>query len=114
MVDPAADEVYFTPLYYVMAYFSRYLRPGDSIVQVATANPGLNPDDFHATADLSRDRKRLVVIAFNKSGRPVSYTIQIGDSHAPVMIPGNAIQTLRFATGEFGTDRTGRKGAVVP
>ena len=28
IVDPEADEVYFTPLYYTLAHFSRYIRPG--------------------------------------------------------------------------------------
>jgi glucosylceramidase len=28
IVDPEQDEVYFTPLYYTLAHFSRYIRPG--------------------------------------------------------------------------------------
>ncbi|MDP2159591.1 MAG: glycosyl hydrolase family 30, partial [Flavobacterium sp.] len=28
IVDPEKDEVYFTPLYYVMAHFSKFMRPG--------------------------------------------------------------------------------------
>ncbi len=113
MVDTAAEEVYFTPLYYVMAHFSHYLQPGDSIVQVKTSAPGLKADDFHATAALSKDKRSLVVIAFNKSGCPVSYTLQVGDSHASVTIPENAIQTLRFSTGALRTGRSGRAGGVV-
>ena len=27
MSDPETDEVYFTPLYYTMAHFSKYIRP---------------------------------------------------------------------------------------
>ena len=28
IVDPEKDEVYFTPLYYTMAHFSKFIRPG--------------------------------------------------------------------------------------
>ncbi len=28
IVDPEKDEIYFTPLYYTMAHFSKYIRPG--------------------------------------------------------------------------------------
>jgi len=49
IVDPGLDEVYFTPLYYVMAQFSRYIRPGairighsqsdDELLLTAVQNP---------------------------------------------------------------------------
>ena len=29
IVDPQADEVYYTPLYYIMAHFSKYIRPSN-------------------------------------------------------------------------------------
>ena len=96
MVDTATQEVHVTPLYYVMAHFSRYLQPGDRIVGVTTTAPGLDTDAFHATAALAKDGRHLVVIAFNASRRPVSYAIQVGDTQASVVIPENALQTLRF------------------
>jgi glucosylceramidase len=96
MVDTATQEVYVTPLYDVMAHFSRYLQPGDRIVQVATATPGLADDAFHVTAALSRDRKHLVVIAFNASQQALNYTIQVSNRQAPVRIPANTLQSLRF------------------
>ena len=100
MVDRTTGEVHFTPLYYVMAHFSRYLRPGDSIVEVSTSAPGLDADDFHATAAISKDKKSLVVISFNTSSQTIPYQIRVGDTFAPVVIPGNAIQTLRFSLAE--------------
>ena len=96
MVDTGSGDVYITPLFYIMAHFSRYLHAGDSIVQVDTAAPGLGPDDFHVTAAVSQDKKTLTVIAFNKANQPVNYNIQVNGFHAPVTIPENAIQTLRF------------------
>jgi len=68
---------------YVMAHFSRYLHPGDSIVQVDTAAPGLGPDDFHATAAVSQDKKTLTVIAFSKAKHPSPTTSKWAASTPP-------------------------------
>jgi len=101
MVDTASEDVYLTPIYYVMAHFSRYLQPGDSVVQVATAAPGLGADDFHATAAVSKDKRHLTVIAFNKAKTAVTYNVQVGGQFAAVSIPANALQTLRFDLGKL-------------
>ena len=101
MVDTGTGECHVTPLYCVMAHFSRYLRPGDRIVKVETSAPGIPAGDFLATAAVSQSRKDLVVIAFNRSAKTVSYSIQVGGSSAPVTIPGNSIQTLRFKLAEL-------------
>lgn len=96
MIDTDSEDIYYTPLYYAMSHFSRYLQPGDHIVQVDTQAPGLGADDFHATAALSKDGKKLTVIAFNKAPKAVTYTLKVGAKHAAVEIPANALQTLRF------------------
>jgi glucosylceramidase len=96
MVDPATEEVHCTPLYYVMAHFSRYLQPGAQVVRTVTHAPGLPADAFHATAAVSADQRHLVVIAFNPSARPLRYRLLLGGRQATVAIPANAIQTLRI------------------
>ena len=32
IVDPDKDEVYFTPLYYTMAHFSKFIRPEAKVI----------------------------------------------------------------------------------
>ena len=96
MVDPVAGDVYATPVYFTIAHFSRYIRPGDRVVRTRVSAPGLGADDFHAAAIMSGDRSHLVVFAFNKSAAPVTYAIQVAGRHAMVTIPANALQTLRF------------------
>ena len=34
IVDPENDEIYFTPLYYIMAHFSKYIRPNAEIIDI--------------------------------------------------------------------------------
>jgi len=97
MVDVAGGNAYFTPIYYVMSHFSRYLRPGDRIVEATTSAPGLAPDDFHATAALGRDGAHVTVVAFSKAAKELRYGIELGAIHAEVVIPSNALQTIRIA-----------------
>jgi glucosylceramidase len=96
MADPATGDVHFTPLYYVMAHFSRYLQPGDRVVRTVVTGRGRANDAFRAVAAVSADGGHLTVIAFNPSPRPCAFRIQVGGRQAPVTIPANALQTLRF------------------
>ncbi len=113
MVDTESREVYFTPLYYVMAHFSRYLQPGDRIVKVQPSAHLPGSDGVMATAALSRNGRNLVVITFNPSPTPVAYSLQVGGYHAGVEIPGNGLQTLRFNMKHLGT-RPGRPRRTAP
>ena len=61
IVDPDADEVYFTPLYYVMAHFSKYIRPGAHIIGLENT-----VKDIQVTAAINPD-KSITVIVFNEN-----------------------------------------------
>lgn len=94
MVDTNTGETHITPLYYVLAHFSRYLQPGDRMVRVTTSPQGPGPDGLRATAALREDKKHLIVIAYNAAPRAVSYTLRVGAFCAPVVIPGQALQSF--------------------
>jgi len=74
IVDPESDEVYFTPLYYTMAHFSKFMRPGavkigctiDHKEVMATAVKNLdgsiaiavfNPTEFIQTIEIQMENK---------------------------------------------------------
>ena len=52
MIDTAKQEIYYTPIYYVLAQFSRTIRPGDRAIQTHRTLDGLDPDAF-AFAEVS-------------------------------------------------------------
>ena len=88
IVDPVADEVYFTPLYYTLAHFSRYIRPGavrigfehaDNTLQVTAAQ---NPDGS------------IAVIVFNPSEKEKHIVLSLGDKSTQLKISDQAIQTI--------------------
>jgi len=41
IVDPEKDEVYFTPLYYILAHFSKFIRPGAIRIGFENTDPSL-------------------------------------------------------------------------
>lgn len=95
LVDAAAGEVFYTPLYFVMSHFSRFIRPGARVLGVAA------PDGLIATAARNPDGTVAVVVA-NIAARPDqadavvdrAYRLRVGDFALDLKIPARAIQTL--------------------
>ena len=95
MIDTDTGQVYYTPVYYVLAQLSRTIRPGDVAIQASTVLDGLSDDDLHASASVS-DSGLLSVQVLNTTKQPIEYGLQIGAQFAEVTIPANAIQTVRI------------------
>lgn len=94
MIDTATQEIYYTPVYYILAQFSRTIRPGDVAVATLLEKPGLDPDALHACATLSPDGM-LSVQVLNTTWDPVQYDLRIGDRLARLRIEANSLQTVR-------------------
>ncbi len=95
MIDTETGEVYYTPIFYVLAQFSRTIRPGDRAVATATNLDGLDADALHASATIDDDGL-LTVQVLNTTKAPIDYALEIGDRHARPQIPANAVQTVRI------------------
>ena len=94
MIDTESGHVYYTPIYYVLAQFSRTIRPGDKAVHAEKYLDGLDGDALHASATINTD-KLLSVQLLNTTKQPIQYFLQIGSQHAVVEIPSNSLQTVR-------------------
>lgn len=88
IVDPEKDEVYFTPLYYVMAHFSKFMRPG--AVKIGCE---INNNDLMATAVLNPDGTIAIVI-FNPTDKKQQIEINFNNQKQYSSISGQALQTL--------------------
>jgi len=88
IVDPDKDEVYFTPLYYTMAHFSKYIRPGAVRIGFENTDPSLM-----VTAALNPDGSIAVVI-LNMNPKSKNLNLSIGDRSVEVLISAQAIQTI--------------------
>jgi glucosylceramidase len=95
MIDVESGHVYYTPIYYVLAQFSRTIRPGDKAVQTDKHLDGLDEDALHASATLNAENL-LSVQLLNTTKSPIVYALEIGDQHASVTIAANSVQTVRI------------------
>ena len=94
MIDVESGRIYYTPIYYVLAQFSRTIRPGDKAVQAYKHLENLDNDALHASATLNSDNL-LSVQLLNTTKKPIRYGLQIGTQHADIEIAANSLQTVR-------------------
>ena len=92
IVDLEKDEVYFTPIYYIMAHFSKYIRPEAEIIDVLKSD-----DDLMVTAAKNTDGSIAVVI-FNEEGETKNFKLTLGEKATSISISANAIQTILINT----------------
>ena len=97
MIDTTTQDVYYTPIYYVLAQFSRTIRPGDRAVQTHRMLDGLDADALHACATIN-DEELLSVQLLNTTEESIAYKLQIADRYAEITIPANSVQTVRVQT----------------
>ncbi|EAZ95806.1 glycosyl hydrolase, family 30 [Flavobacteria bacterium BAL38] len=88
IVDPEKDKVYFTPLYYTMAHFSKFMRPG--AVKIGCV---INSKDVVSTAVQNPDGSIAVAI-FNPSDTNYSVEIKLNNKTKTITIPSKALQTV--------------------
>lgn len=88
IVDPDADEVYFTPLYYTLAHFSKYIRPGAERIGF-----DLDDESLMATATQNPDGS-IAVIVLNQSEESKGFNISLAGKTSTLSISGQAIQTI--------------------
>ena len=88
IVDPEQDEVYFTPLFYTLSHFSRYIRPGAIRIGLA-----LSDNALMATAAQNPDGS-IAIILFNPTELTKTVAVNLGDQSTQVAINEKAIQTI--------------------
>ncbi len=94
MIHTETKEVYYTPVYDILAQFSRTIRPGDRALGTALDLNGLQPDALHACATLNPD-KLLSVQLLNTTGEDIAVSLQINDRFAGVTVGRNSLQTIQ-------------------
>ena len=92
IVDPATDEVYFTPLYYTMAHFSKYIRPEAQIIDLENSDK-----DLQVTAAKNIDGS-IAVVVFNEGKTKKSFKLSLGEKETLINIDAQALQTIIVST----------------
>ncbi len=87
-VNPLTDDVYYTPIYYTMAHFSKYIRPGAKVIDMDFA-----AENLLATAAKNPDGS-IAVVVLNPAEEARRYSLTIGGLSRAVEISPQALQTL--------------------
>nr|WP_299338394.1 glycoside hydrolase family 30 protein [Allomuricauda sp.] len=88
IVDPEKDEVYFTPLYYTLTHFSRFIRPGAVRIGFEKTD-----EDILVTAAENPDGT-IAMVVFNEGLTSKSFEIEMDESSQRIDINAQAIQTI--------------------
>ncbi|MBR8536987.1 glycoside hydrolase family 30 protein [Carboxylicivirga sediminis] len=88
--DTRTDELIFTPSYYYIGHFSKFIRPGAKRVSTTTSRSHINSTSFINTDGT------MVTVVMNDTEKAIIYKL-IVDQHETVMeIPAHGIQTLVY------------------
>lgn len=91
IVNTEKDEVYYTPLFYVMSHFSKFIRPGANVVDVKYED-----EDLMITATINQDNSITVVI-FNPAETSKALQLSLknnSNQSKPLIIGPKSIQTI--------------------
>ena len=86
--DTRSGELVYTPSYWYIGHFSRFLRPGAQRVGAASSRSNLL-----ATSFLNPDGS-LATVVMNPTDVAITYNYYVGTASTQVTIPAHAIQTL--------------------
>ncbi|QTD38480.1 glycoside hydrolase family 30 protein [Polaribacter batillariae] len=91
IVDPEKDEVYFTPLYYTMAHFSKYIRPEAKVIGLENSDK-----ELQVTAAKNKDGS-IAVVVFNEGQTKKNFKLQLNDKEIVININAQALQTIMLS-----------------
>ena len=88
--DTTSGELIYTPSYYYIGHFSKFIRPNAKRVSTAVSRSNLISTSF-----LNKDGK-MVTVVMNQSDKNITYNLIIASEKTVVEIPANGIQTLVY------------------
>ncbi|MFV5694763.1 glycoside hydrolase family 30 protein [Flavobacterium sp. LB3P122] len=88
--DTNSGELIYTPSYYYIGHFSKFIRPDAKRVSTAVSRSTLLSTSFLNT------NGKMVTVVMNKSDKKVTYNLIIASEKIVVVIPAHGIQTLVY------------------
>ena len=89
LINPNTDEVIYTPLYYLLSHFSKYIRPDAKRI----ASTGDQFKDFAYTAAKNVDGS-IALVVFNQKKEARNINIEIENQSYEISIAPYAMQTV--------------------
>lgn len=95
MINTETKEVYYTPVYYVLAQLSKTIRPGDRAVTTHKKAEGLDQDALHACATIN-DSNLLTIQLLNTTKEDIQLSLQIKEQYAEINSEANSLKTIQI------------------
>ncbi len=88
--DLNTGELIYTPSYYYIGHFSKFIRPGAHRIATSVSRSSLLSTSFRNTDG------QLVTVVMNRSAKTITYDLIVGKEKTTVTIPSHGIQTLVY------------------
>ncbi len=88
--DTRTGELIYTPSYFYIGHFSRFIKPGATRVNSVSSRSQL------LTTSFSNPDGSVVTVVMNSTGKDAKYFLSIGTQATETAIPAHSIQTLVY------------------
>ncbi|PJJ10766.1 glucosylceramidase [Flavobacterium sp. 1] len=88
--DTSTGELIYTPSYYYIGHFSKFIKPNAQRVSSAVSRTTLSSTSF-----INTDGK-VVTVVMNATDAAIDYSLYVHNSNAKLQIPAHGIQTLVY------------------
>ena len=88
--DTKNNELIYTPSYYFIGHFSKFIKPGAKNISSTVSRSQLISTSF-----LNPDGK-IITVVMNQTDKPVTYFLDVDTMASEIFIPARAIQTLVY------------------
>ena len=88
--DTRTNELIYTPSYYYIGHFSKFIKPNATRVSTTTSRSTLESTSF------INENKQMVTVVMNKTNAPITYKLLVDDSEVSLTIPAHAMQSLLY------------------
>jgi glucosylceramidase len=91
LINPVTDEVIYTPLYYLLSHFSKFIRPGAHRIKLV----GEEREGLAYTAAINTDGS-IVVVVFNRTTDSYELSLTLKETDYKTNIAPRALQTIHL------------------
>ncbi len=93
LINPVTYEVIYTPLYYLLSHFSKFIRPG----AVRIGAEGKQVEGIVYTAAKNIDES-IALVVFNSNEEPYEFSFSVGDIECRTNLAPRALQTIHLVS----------------
>ncbi|WP_240642134.1 glycoside hydrolase family 30 protein [Nonlabens xiamenensis] len=88
--DTRNNELIYTPTYYYLGHFSKFIQPGAHRISTTTSRSTLESTSFQ------NEDGSITSVVMNRTDNPIQYKLMLADAELQLEIPPHAIQSIIY------------------